>query len=178
MLGDEYTLVCGYKNQKGEIDQILVGPHGVICIEIKFMNGHISCAGDSWSRDRYDNYGNLLEKNVPIRDKGGRGPSAQINESADRLEEFLRQRMEIERVCRAVVFAHESSVLKSIKAPAVDVVTDLKTFAIWRLINGMPRNASRISVEKAVDLISRDHEFHERKAAQHRTSKAARTSGN
>lgn len=174
VLGDEFVLVCGYKNQKGEIDQILVGPHGVICIEIKFMNGHITCVGDSWSRDRYDNYGNLVERNLPIRDKGGRAPSAQINESADRLEEFLRQRMGIERVCRAVVFAHESSVLQSIKAPTVDVVTDLKTFAIWRLIDGMQRNACLVSVEEVVGLICRDHRFHSQREIRYRAARGAR----
>lgn len=178
VLGDEFTLVSGYKNQKGEIDQILVGPNGVICIEIKYLNGHISCVGDVWSRDRYDQCGNLVESNLPIRDKGGRGPSAQLNESANRLEEFLRQRMGIERVCRAVVFAHEGSVLRSIRAPTVDVVSDLKTFGVWRLIDEMPRNACRVSVEEVVGLICRDHEFHTRKSAQYRASKAARTPGN
>ena len=178
VLGDEFTLVCGYKNQKGEIDQILVGPHGLICIEIKYLNGHISCVGDDWSRDRYDQYGNLVESNLPIRDRGGRGPSAQLNESADRLEEFLRQRMGIERVYRAVVFAHASSVLRSIKAPTVDVVSDLKTFGVWRLIEEMSRNAYRVSVEEVVALICRDHEFHTRKSAQYRASKVARAAGN
>lgn len=178
VLGDEFTLVCGYKNQKGEIDQILVGPLCVICIEIKYMTGHISCLGDAWTRDRYDNYGNLVESNLPIRDKGGRGPSAQLNESADRLAEFLRQRLGIERLYRTVVFAHEASVLRSIKAPTVDLVTELKTFAIWRLIEGMPRNACQVSVEEVVGLICRDHEFHSRKSAQDRSSKLARASGN
>ena len=175
VLGDQFVLVCGYKNQKGEIDQILVGPQGVICIEIKYMNGHISCAGDAWTRDRYDSHGDLVERKVPIRDKGGRGPSAQINESADRLRDFLRQRMGIERVYRAVVFAHESSVLETIKAPTVDVVTDLKTFGIWRFINGMARNAAAINVGDAVSLICRDHEFHERKASRHQSARGTRT---
>lgn len=44
--------ISGYTNQKGEIDQILVGPNGVICIEVKYMNGYISCVGDAWSRDK------------------------------------------------------------------------------------------------------------------------------
>ena len=69
---------------------------------------HTGGGGDAWTRDRYDSHGNLMERKVPIRDKGGRGPSAQINESADRLQDFLSQRMGIERVYRAVVFAHES----------------------------------------------------------------------
>lgn len=65
-LPDEFTLLQGYKNHKGKIDQVLVGPHGIVCLEIKNVNGKISCNGDRWWRDNFDAYGNLLEKNVLI----------------------------------------------------------------------------------------------------------------
>ena len=173
-LSDDFMLISGYKNQKGEIDQVLVGPNGVICIEVKYLNGQISCIGDAWWRDKYDQYGNLVERNVPIQDKGGRGPSAQVNASADKLQDFLRQRSGIQRVYRAVVFSHESSVLVSIKAPTVDVVTDLKTFAIGHLIKVMAKNAAPINVGEAVSLIRQDHAFHEHKTAQFRAARGAR----
>ena len=173
-LSDDFVLISGYSNQKGEIDQILVGPNGVICIEVKYMNGHISCAGDAWWRDKHDNYGNVVEKNVPIQDKGGRGPSAQVNASADRLQDFLRHRSSVQRVYRAVVFSHESSVLVSVKAPTVDVVTDLKTFAIAHLIDELARHAAAINVVEVVSLIRRDHAFNEQKAAQFRAARGVR----
>ena len=47
-LSNDFVLFCGYKNRNGEIDQVLVGPHGIICIEVKHVNGRISCNGDSW----------------------------------------------------------------------------------------------------------------------------------
>lgn len=167
------VLISGYSNQKGEIDQVLVGPNGVICIEVKYMNGHISCVGDVWSRDKYDNYGNLVERNVPIQDKGGRGPSAQVNASADRLQDFLRQRSSVQRVYQALVFSHESSVLASIKAPTVDLVADLKTFAIGHLINELARHAAAINVVEVVSLIRRYHAFHAHKTAQFRAARDA-----
>ena len=37
-LGDEWVLVRGYKNRCGEIDDILVGPQGVMAIEVKHRN--------------------------------------------------------------------------------------------------------------------------------------------
>ena len=174
-LSDEFTLISGYKNQRGEIDQVLVGPNGVICIEVKYLNGKISCIGDAWWRDKYDQYGNLVEGNVPIQDKGGRGPSAQVNASADKLQDFLRQRLGIQRVYRAVVFSHESSVLVSIKAPTVDVVTDLKTFAIGQLIKELAQNAAPLHVGEVVSLIQRDHAFHEQKTPRLRAAGHART---
>ena len=32
---DRWTLICGYKNRKGEIDQVLVGPAGIFACEVK-----------------------------------------------------------------------------------------------------------------------------------------------
>ncbi len=173
-LSDDFVLISGYKNQKGEIDQVLVGPYGVICIEVKYLNGRISCIGDAWWRDKYDQYGNLVESHVPIRDKGGRGPSAQVNASADQLQQFLRQRSGLQRVYRAVVFSHESTVLAGIKAPTVDVVTDLKGFAIGQLIRELAQNTAAINVAEIVSVIRRDHAFHEQKTARFRAANGAR----
>ncbi len=111
---------------------------------------------------------------MPIQDKGGRGPSAQVNASADRLQDFLRQRSSVQRVYRAVVFSHESSVIVSIKAPTVDVVTDLKTFAVGHLVKELARNAALINVDEVVSLIRRDHAFNEQKTAQFRSTRGAR----
>jgi hypothetical protein len=58
-LSGDWVLISGYKNSKGEIDQILLGPRGIFAIEIKFLNGVIHCDGDLWQRDKYDKYGNL-----------------------------------------------------------------------------------------------------------------------
>ena len=159
-LSDEFTLLQGYKNQKGEIDQVLVGPHGIICLEIKNVNGKISCVGDSWWRDKFDKFDNLDEKNVPIKDRGGRGPSLQVNAAAQVLQNFIDKRTGIKHVFRAVVFSHESSMLNEVKSHTVDVVTDLKTFHIPDLIKWMASNCPPVKVDDVVALIRQDHAFH------------------
>ena len=91
VLVDDWTMFRGYRNPGGEIDQVLVGPSGVVAIEVKYVNGKAHIEGDRWTLDRYDNYGNLVERGVPMTDGGGRSPSAQLNAAASRLEWFLSQ---------------------------------------------------------------------------------------
>lgn len=130
LLGDEWTLIMGYKNPKGEVDQILVGPSGVFALEIKFINGTVHCDGDRWWRDKCDRYGNLVETNVPIADKRGRGPSRQLNEAEDSLQQFLSRRIGEGRVRRAVVLSHDASRIGTVLDVRVDLVTTLATWDV------------------------------------------------
>ena len=84
LFDDRWTLVGGYRNAKGELDQLLVGPNGLMAIEIKFINGRVSCDGDRWWRDKYDRYGNLVERALPIVDLAPRPRNARpaVNRSA------------------------------------------------------------------------------------------------
>jgi len=74
-LPDDWILVSGYRNAKGEIDQVLLGPRGVFAIEIKFINGVVHCDGDRWWSDKYDRYGNLVEPNKPLLTSAGAAPA-------------------------------------------------------------------------------------------------------
>ena len=87
-LDDDWTLLRGYRNRRGEIDQLLLGPRGLFAIEVKNLNATVHVDGDRWRADKYDNYGNLVEQR-PIADRMGRSPSVQLNEPADDLERFL-----------------------------------------------------------------------------------------
>ena len=87
-LDDDWTLLRGYRNRRGEIDQLLLGPRGLFAIEVKNLNATVHVDGDRWRADKYDNYGNLVEQR-PVADRMGRSPSVQLNEPADDLERFL-----------------------------------------------------------------------------------------
>jgi len=84
-LADDWTLLRGYRNRRGEIDHLLVGPGGLFAIEVKNINATVYVDGDRWRADKYDNYGNLVEQR-PIADRRGRSPSEQLNEPAGELE--------------------------------------------------------------------------------------------
>ena len=41
-LDDEWTLIRGYRNRRGEIDHLLLGPRGVVAIEVKYRNATVA----------------------------------------------------------------------------------------------------------------------------------------
>lgn len=105
-LGDEWTLLRGYCNRRGEIDQLLLGPAGLIAIEVKNRNATVSIKGDEWRFRRFDNYGNLVEEG-PMTAGGGRSPSQQLREPAAELEEFLAKPERLRIIERLIVKDHE-----------------------------------------------------------------------
>jgi hypothetical protein len=137
-LSDEWTLIQGYENPKGEIDQVLVGPQAVVAIEIKFTSGVVHISGDRWSRDKYDNYGNLVETGVAITDRGGRSPSRQLNEAADELREFLKSRFGVKVVHRMVVLSHDKAQLGRVDEPTVRCIVTLVQLDGGILVSRMP----------------------------------------
>lgn len=163
-LGDEWTLLKGYKNPGGEIDQILVGPPGVIAIEIKNYTGRVHIDGDRWTRDRYDNYGNLVGSGEPMVDGGGRSPSDQVNASADRLQWFLdSQSSGAGRVSRAVVLTHDKAELGRMSNPSVDYALTLNAIRRRGRNSDMLRRPARFDrqgAQQIVNLIERDHRYH------------------
>jgi len=176
-LSDDWTLVSGYRNTGGEIDKLLVGPAGVLAMEIKFVNGKVFCRGDKWWRDKYDNYGNLVETGVPIADKRGRGPSAQVNDAADRLQSFLSMRSSVRRVARAVVLSHESSQIGEISGQKVDLVATLGQLNVATLAKAMPGGPAGALTDQIVALIRKDHEFHMRPREERQANRRRHAAG-
>ncbi|MDR2905352.1 MAG: NERD domain-containing protein [Helicobacteraceae bacterium] len=175
---DNFIFIAGYKNFKGEIDRILVCPHGVLAIEIKNLNGRITVIGDSWSIEKYDNYGNLVESARPIQDKGGRSPSEQVNRSADVLHgaEFKRRFPKVEKVARMALCVHPKSKLIKIRGATVDIIADydsLKDDGWNKIAQVMPNRLQekRLTDEEIGQIaafIERDHNYHERKRENRR----------
>lgn len=118
-LGEEWGLLRGYRNRGGEIDDILVGPQGVIAIEVKHRNATVGCSGDEWWFDKYDRWGNHVERGR-LTDRAGRSPSRQLNEPADALQGFLASRDKRLAIRRVVLLTHQRSRLGETSEVAVD----------------------------------------------------------
>lgn len=161
-LSDEWTLIGGYRNGGGEIDYVLVGPAGLITIEVKFRNAAVTIIGDRWTADKYDRYGNRVERNVPMVDRGGRSPARQLNEPTNRLVAFLRKELPGIDAMRVVVLTHERSRLESVSQPtAIPVV-----LGQWPLLDMFKLSPCRLTPddrERVIALIRRDHEFNIRR---------------
>jgi hypothetical protein len=157
-LGDEWTLLRGYRNRRGEIDLVLLGPRGLFAIEVKNQNGRIDCSGDQWWSTRYDKYGNLVGARREMSDRRGRSPSVQLDEPASLLEDFLASRGHPVPIGRVVALVHPRARLGRCTRPSVEICTSAG--ALVKIVNGSPVTvtpAERAALER---LIVRDHRFH------------------
>ncbi len=168
-LGDDWTLVSGYRNALGEIDQILVGPQGLFTVEIKTVNGVVNIEGDHWLLDKYDKYGNLKERGRAIADRGGRSPSRQLNEPTDRLVQFLGKTLPTIRACRVVILAHARSRLARVSNPTVMPVV-LSQLSLAELFRNYGSPLTTQDQSQAIELIQRDHVHNQRQRDNRRKS--------
>jgi Nuclease-related domain len=161
-LGDDWALFRGYKNSRGEVDHLLLGPKGLVAIEVKNINGTVHCEGDSWRVDKYDQYGNLVEQ-YSLGDRGARhrSPSVQLNEPVDALEEFLRSRGQDVGVLRVVLLAHPRSKIGTCRRATVNIFT--RTSEVTRLVTKVKQPFDAATRAKLEDLIIRDHRHHARR---------------
>ncbi len=176
VLGDDWVLLRGYCNRRGEIDHLLLGPPGLVAIESKHLNATVHCDGDSWRFEKFDRFGNLLSRGT-LSDRGGRSPSVQLNEPADLLEEFLRTRGGTVSVLRVLLLTHPSSRCGRCRHPSVHVTTS--ALALAGQLNDMPPVLGAAQRARIEELIARDHRYHEERRPARRTPtakpRAART---
>lgn len=159
MLSNDWTLLRGYRNRRGEIDHLLLGPQGLVAIEVKHQNGTVHCDGDDWWLDKYDQYGNQVEPRKRIADRGGRSPSVQLNEPADQLEGFLSSRGHTVSIQRVVLFTHPRSKIGNCRNPAVRIGTSADS--VIKLLKGSRSVVDAGQLAEFERLIVRDHRFHE-----------------
>ena len=133
-LDNDWTLIAGCRNHKGEIDRILIGPMGVFAFEVKNHVGVIYCQGDRWWRDRFGHAGQILEYGAPIKDRGARGPSQQLNEPVDQLQIRLSQLMPGVRIIRIVLFTNADARLGEMSGLTVDVVSTLASLDLAQVL--------------------------------------------
>jgi hypothetical protein len=157
VLGDDWVLVRGYCNKRGEIDHLLLGPPGLIAVEGKHLNATVYCEGDDWRFEKFDRSGHLIERGS-ISDRGGRSPSVQVNEPADMLEEFLSTRAGQVSMLRVVLLTHPNSRRGRCRKPTVHIATSAALLADQ--LNDMPPVLSASQRARLEELIARDHRFH------------------
>lgn len=158
-LGDDWVLLRGYQNRRGEIDHLLLGPRGLVAIEVKNINGTVHCDGDDWRVDKYDNYGNLVEQ-YTIGDQSDRkrSPSVQLNEPADELEQFLRSRGEDVGVLRVVLLVHSKAEVGNCRKATVNIYT--RASEVIRLVGKVKQPFDPATRKRLEELIIRDHRHH------------------
>jgi hypothetical protein len=157
VLGDDWTLFHGYRNRRGEIDHLLLGPRGLFAIEVKHRNATVYIDGDEWRYDKFDQWGNRVEQGR-IEDRTGRSPSVQLNEPANELERFLHTRGQPVSITRVVILNHPRSKIGRYRDVTVGVGTS--TDYILALVNDSSAELPKSRRTQLAQLIERDHQYH------------------
>lgn len=158
VLGGEWVLFRGYRNGRGEIDHLLLGPGGMFAIEVKYHNATVYITGDEWRFEKFDRWGNRVEQGR-IADRTGRSPSEQVNDSAGELERFLHSRGQHVSIARIVILNHPRSRVGSQRNATAQVATSSRD--IVDLVSRSPFEFTAGRVAQLAGLIERDHRFHE-----------------
>jgi len=157
VLGDEWALFQGYRNRRGEIDHLLLGPAGLFAIEVKYRNATVYIHGDDWQFTKFDSWGNKVDQGR-IADATGRSPSVQLNEPADELERFLHSRRQPVSIARIVILNHARSKVGRSKDLTVHVTTS--SDYIIDLVNASAVQFQDRRITQLERLIEQDHRFH------------------
>ena len=157
-LDDGWVLVKGYRNRRGEIDYLLLGPGGLFAVEVKYVNGTFRITRDRWQYVKYDNYGNPVEDGV-VQDRGGRPPNAQLTEPLAVLEEFLAKRGQPVRMRPVVLLNHPKARIDRCAAD-VGVLVLTSTAQLLRLAVGANAGIEGGQLAAIERLVERDHRFH------------------
>ena len=171
-LGDKWALVKGYRNRRGEIDYLLLGPGGLFAIEVKYVNGTFAITRERWRYVRYDNYGNQVGAGL-LQDARRRPPNVQLAEPLAALEQFLASRGQPARMRPVVLLNHPKARVSHLDADVgVEVLTS--TAALRDLVRAAEEEVSdrkRADIER---LVVRDHHFHEERRLTAKPDKPAR----
>ena len=126
-LPDSYSLISGVvvPPNRGDTDNIVIGPNGIFVIEAKHYGGEIKCDGDVWERYKIGKKGNRYSL-------WSGSPSNQVKRNAKVLKDFLLEHKKeiFERIAphiwieSIILFTNERANLY-IKNPTVQVlITD------------------------------------------------------
>lgn len=157
-LGDEWILLRGYCNSRGEIDALLLGPRGLFAIEEKYRSVRVYIRGDEWTAEQIDKYGKSRSARFPIRDGKGRSPSEQVKEPVAALSRWLSTSKRGTPITPVVLLTHPGARVGSIQDSTVRVERSVRRLlALVELSRYALDAGRRADIER---LIRRDHEFH------------------
>ncbi|MEL7156827.1 MAG: nuclease-related domain-containing protein [Actinomycetota bacterium] len=160
-LSDDWTMLRGYRNGRGEADSVLVGPLGLWAVEVKNRNVRLNVDGDRLWCERLDRWGNVVGSD-DATDRSGRTWARQVTDVADDLARWLRRRDHEVPIRTAVMVLNQRATLGMVNNPPVDLVgTDSRH--LLEAIQRSPTVIGPTARQTIVELIRRDHRHHHRR---------------
>jgi hypothetical protein len=172
-LSDDWSLLCGYRNRKGEIDRLLIGPGGVWAFGVRGQRVVLHVDGEDWRCAGVDG-GVDLSGGSPATDEGGRSWGRQVVEPAADLAVFLTGRNHSVPVGTGVVLVADGARVATCRRAGVDLVT-ARADEVLAAIDDAPHLLAASTRSAVIRLIEKDHRHHARRRAA--AERNRRTSG-
>lgn len=157
-LSDEWVMLRGYRNRRGETDHVLVGPLGLWAVEVKRRRIRLHVDGDHWWYEKVDNWGNIVETGRAV-DGGGRTWARQVNDIAGALATWLGRNGHQVPVRTGVMLLHERAELGRCRKLTVDMIGSRPA----QLLDAIKSRSTSLSPDACGEitrLIRRDHHHH------------------
>lgn len=157
-LSDEWLMLRGYRNRRGETDHVLVGPLGIWAVEVKLRRVRLTVVGEQWWFEKLDRWGNVVQTGWAV-DGGGRSWARQVSDVAAALQAWLVRNHHRVLVRTAVMLMHEHAHLGRCENLTVDLVATQPA----RLLEEIAARSTPLTPDACQDiarLIRRDHQFH------------------
>lgn len=168
VLPDEWVMLRGYRNKRGETDHVLVGPHGVWAVEVKYRRVRLNVDGDRWWYEKLDSRGNVVDTGWAV-DGGGRSWASQVHDVAVDLATWLARNGYDIPVQTAVMLMNDSALIGRIQNLTISLVANHSKYLLSELVQH-PRTLSTQNCEEIIGLIRRDHTFHANRRRSRRQS--------
>lgn len=168
VLPDEWVMLRGYRNKRGETDHVLVGPQGLWVVEVKYRQVRLNVDGDTWWYEKLDSRGNVVNTGWAV-DGGGRSWASQVNDVANNLIAWLVRNGHQIRVDTAVMLMHDYALIGKVANLKVSLLANRPEHLLNELAR-RPWTLSQQSCEEIVGLIRRDHQFHANRRRSRRRS--------
>jgi len=137
---------------RGNIDHVVLGPNGVFIIETKNHNGAIICDGDIWEQRK------IGRRGTPYLGRIG-CPSRQVKGRAALLNNFFKERLNMNLYVNAIVVFTNPEASLSISNPTVTVLRpdQLAGFLMYCDSKNLLRNETISKIEQALAPYSQFH---------------------
>ncbi|MEL6983339.1 MAG: nuclease-related domain-containing protein [Actinomycetota bacterium] len=156
----QWVVFNGYRNRRGEIDHLVLGPMGLWAVEVKNRRVLLEVSGQEWVANKLDTAGKVVGEE-PAADQGGQGRNwgRQVAEPAELLADHLADKGQVIPVRTAVLLVKPGAKVGRSTDPGIDLVTaDL--FELDRAIKMLSHPLDEAEVAALAELIESHHHYH------------------
>lgn len=156
----QWIVFNGYRNRRGEVDHLVLGPMGLWAVEVKNRRVLLDVFGQSWVANKLDSSGKIVG-DEPAADRGGQGRNwgRQVAEPAELLADHLADKGHPVPVRTAVLLVKPGAKVGRATDPGIDLVTaDLAEFD--RAMKLLSHRLDEAEVAALAELIESHHQYH------------------